>query len=156
MNEERPSADHNETQGEREPDRVETGQRTAGPGRPRIEDPETLWGDDGELDRAITVTVDCEWPLAPLRCPRCGNRGDSVGQFWARTWVELDPDSAQPLVIMPPRRDDTTLECGNCEHHGPLSTFMPSWQDTPPALTSADRRLEAAWLAREAMLDGES
>jgi hypothetical protein len=109
-------------------------------------------------DPEIEVQLSLEWPRVPLRCPHCGNRGAGVGQFWVRTWVQLDADTARPVYIHPPREEGLALECGRCEYEGRLSEFMPPWPDlhpdggqtpSPLPLSPADRAAAVAWTVSE-------
>ena len=110
------------------------------------------------MDESLTVLLDFQWPRAPLRCPRCGNRGRGVGQFWVRAWIELDPDTATPRYLHAPvAADGCPAECGRCETERPLSELMPLWPnlvalgDRPPSpLNATDRALEVGWIVFEA------
>lgn len=109
------------------------------------------------LNERIEVELDLQWPRAPMRCPRCGNRGRGLGRFWERTWLQLRPDTARPYYVHT-SLEDLVAECGRCELHGPLSTFLPPWID-PPSIrpgsgflprSAADDAIERRWVVFEA------
>ena len=111
----------------------------------------------------IEVEPDLQWPRAPMRWPRCGNRGRGLGRFWARTWLQLRSDTARPSYVHA-SLEDLVVECERCELHGPLSTFLPPWID-PPSIrpgsgflprSAADDAIERRWVVFEATLHDPS
>jgi hypothetical protein len=63
-----------------------------------------------------------DWPYRRLRCPRCGNCGES--SFSAETFVLIGGDGVPTLVgpyieaVEAPR-----IDCHGCDYVGPLEAF---------------------------------
>lgn len=90
------------------------------------------------LEAQLEISYDNDQWSAPLRCPACGSRGEG-----ARLWMMVDVGFSldRPDVVFSPMNGDVDIECGACEHHGPVRSFSPPWTDpTGVALTTAGPR----------------
>ena len=95
------------------------------------------------------IELDGDWPHGDvLRCPQCGNRRG----FWMRGWVGLDAHGEPHALIGTHGGSDDATECSSCCRLAPYRDYLPPWPaqphpagEGPPALSDAERDLEAAW-----------
>ena len=103
-----------------------------------------------------SIELDGDWPHGDvLRCPQCGNRRG----FWMRGWVSMDANGEPHTLIGTHGSADDAVECNDCCRLAPYRDYLPPWparpdpaRPGPPALSRAEREIEAAWAVREATL----
>lgn len=72
----------------------------------------------------MSRTVELEdWPYRRLRCPRCGNRGEST--FSAATFVLIGGDGI-PFLTGPYMEgtEEPLIDCHGCDFEGPWEAFV--------------------------------
>jgi hypothetical protein len=68
-----------------------------------------------------TLTLEDRFSYRPLRCPRCGNRGERP--FSAVTLVLIGAGGVPDFLAPYPEWDNPNIDCLGCDFQGPVETF---------------------------------
>jgi hypothetical protein len=70
--------------------------------------------------KTLTLEFD-DYGCRPLRCPRCGNRGERP--FSAVTLVLIGVGGMPDFLSAYPEWDDPNIDCLGCDYRGPVEVF---------------------------------